>query len=239
MPWTFEWAAYLGGLRSMEAFLQLASPTVREMPHMRTSVTQGCEDAAAAADFNGRLKRALASPMEAAAVVNFWRDAGPDLWFAKNPDFDRRFRDCFLSWHEAAVRGELAGWLTTSPGALALVLLLDQFPRNTFRGTPRMYQTDALAREIAAAGIAAGHDRRVEEKLRLFFYLPFGHSEDLADQERSVALTSHLGQPHLSHAERHRDIVRRFGRFPHRNPILGRAMTEEEQRFLDEGGFAG
>lgn len=137
------------------------------------------------------------------------------------------------------MRGELAGWLTTSHGALALVLLLDQFPRNAFRGTPRMYQTDALAREIAAAGIAAGHDRSVEEKLRLFFYLPFGHSEDLTDQERSVALTSDLGQPNLSHAERHRDIVRRFGRFPHRNPILGRAMTEEEQKFLDEGGFAG
>ena len=242
MSWTFEWAANLYGQYSVESFLQLASLTGHGLPHIGTlsgSAAEGSEDAAATAAFNGRLKRALASTTEAAAVVNFWQDAGPDLWFAKDPDFDRRFRERFLSWHEAAARGELAGWLTTSHGALALVLLLDQFPRNAFRGTPRMYQTDALARKIAAAAIAAGHDRSVEEKLRLFFYLPFGHSEDLTDQELSVALNGHLGQPSLCHAERHRDIVRRFGRFPHRNPILGRAMTKEEQKFLDEGGFAG
>jgi uncharacterized protein (DUF924 family) len=242
MSWTFEWAAQLRGFYSVEAFLQMASLTGHGLSDVGTlsgSAAEGSEDAAATAAFNESLKRALASPMEAAAVVNFWQDAGPDLWFAKDPDFDRSFRERFLSWHEAAVRGELAGWLSTPYGALALLLLLDQFPRNAFRGTPRMYQTDALAREMAAAAIAAGHDRIVEEKLRLFFYLPFGHSEDLTDQERSVALNSHLGQPNLSHAERHRDIVRRFGRFPHRNPILGRAMTEEEQKFLDEGGFAG
>ncbi|MFN0193520.1 MAG: DUF924 family protein [Aestuariivirga sp.] len=212
------------------------------MPHIGTlsgSAAEGVANAATTTAFNESLRRALAGPAEAATVVDFWQDAGPDLWFAKNPDFDRRFRERFLSWHEAAARGELAGWLNTSEEALALVLLLDQFPRNAFRGTPRMYRTDALARDMAAAAIAAGHDCGVEEKLRVFFYLPFGHSEDLTDQERSVALNAHLGQPNLSHAERHRDIVRRFGRFPHRNPILGRAMTEEEQRFLDEGGFSG
>ena len=172
-------------------------------------------------------------------VVDFWREAGPGLWFAKDDAFDRRFRERFLSAHEAAARGELAGWLATPDGALALVLLLDQFPRNAFRGTPRMYATDALAREVTAAAIDAGHDRAVEALMQLFFYLPFGHSEDLADQERSVALDRRLGQPDLSHAERHRDIVRRFGRFPHRNPILGRPMRPEEQRFLDDGGYAG
>ncbi len=182
---------------------------------------------------------ALNPPAEAIAVVDFWRVAGPGLWFAKNAAFDRRFRERFLSWHEAAARGELAYWRASATRALALVLLLDQFPRNAFRGTPRMYATDAMVREAAAAAIDAGHDRAVETALQLFFYLPFAHSEDLADQDRSVALVRRLGQPHLSHAEGHRDIVRRFGRFPHRNPILGRVATAEEQRFLDEGGFAG
>jgi uncharacterized protein (DUF924 family) len=176
---------------------------------------------------------------EALAVVNFWRAAGPDLWFAKDPGFDREFRERFLSWHEAAAAGRLGRWQTSDIGALALVLLLDQFPRNAFRGTPRMYSTDAMARNAAAAAIDAGHDHAVAAELQLFFYLPFAHSESLADQDRSVALVRRLGQPHLSHAEGHRDIVRRFGRFPHRNPILGRPMTPDEQRFLDDGGFAG
>ena len=175
----------------------------------------------------------------AAAVVAFWRKAGAGLWFAKDDAFDRRFREHFLSLHEAAARGELGGWLATAEGALGLVVLLDQFPRNAFRGTPRMYATDALAREVATAAIDAGYDRAVPMELQLFFYLPYGHSENLNDQERSVALAQRLGQPNVSHAERHRDIIRRFGRFPHRNPILGRTMRPEEQKFLDDGGYAG
>ena len=175
----------------------------------------------------------------AAAVVAFWRKAGAGLWFAKDDAFDRRFREHFLSLYEAAARGELGGWLATAEGALGLVVLLDQFPRNAFRGTPRMYAADALAREVATAAIDAGHDRAVPMELQLFFYLPFGHSENLNDQERSVALAQRLGQPNVSHAERHRDIIQRFGRFPHRNPILGRTMRPEEQHFLDEGGYAG
>jgi uncharacterized protein (DUF924 family) len=102
-----------------------------------------------------------------------------------------------------------------------------------------MYATDPAARVEADAAIAAGHDRAVEPALQAFFYLPFEHSEDSADQDRSVALFRRLGPPHLPYAEHHRDIVRRFGRFPHRNPLLGRVTTAEEQRFLDEGGFAG
>lgn len=176
---------------------------------------------------------------EAGAVVDFWRGAGPSLWFAKDAAFDQRFRDRFLPSYEAAARGELPEWPATADGALALLLLLDQFPRNAFRGTPRMYATDTMARQVAHAAVEAGHDRAVEPQLSLFFYLPFGHSEDLADQERSVALARRLGQPSLSHAERHRDIISRFGRFPHRNPTLGRTMTEAEQRYLDEGGYAG
>ncbi len=179
------------------------------------------------------------TPHEAAEVVAFWREAGAARWFAKDPVFDTLFRERFLDAYLTTARGEHAGWLATSEGALGLLLLLDQFPRNAFRGTPRMYASDALARRMAAAALEAGHDRAVEPDLRVFFYLPFGHSEELADQERAVALCRPLGEPALSHAARHRDIVRRFGRFPHRNPILGRMMTAEEQVFLDSGGFAG
>lgn len=176
---------------------------------------------------------------EAAAVLAFWREAGPRMWFAKDDTFDRHFRERFLPLHEAAARGELGAWQASPEGALALMILLDQFPRNAFRGTPRMYTTDTMARALADAAIKAGHDLAVPIELALFFYLPFGHSENLADQDRSVALARRLGQPNLSHAERHRGIIRRFGRFPHRNPILGRDMKPEEQLYLDEGGYAG
>jgi uncharacterized protein (DUF924 family) len=186
-----------------------------------------------------RAPMASGTPATAFSVVEFWREAGPSLWFAKDKAFDHRFRQRLLSTHEAAARGELDGWLATPTGALALILLLDQFPRNAFRGTQRMYATDAKARAVAAAAIAAGHDRAVPNELRLFMYLPFGHSEDPADQERSVTLAEALGEPDVSHAKRHRDIIRRFGRFPHRNPILGRSMQPDEQRYLDGGGYAG
>jgi uncharacterized protein (DUF924 family) len=179
------------------------------------------------------------APAEAREVVAFWEGAGPALWFAKDAEFDRRFRERFLPLHEAAARGELDGWNTTPAGALALMVLLDQFPRNSFRGTPRMYATDAAARKLAHAAIAAGHDRAVAMDLRKFFYLPFAHSEDLADQDRSVELCGPLGGFDLRQAEHHRDIVRRFGRFPHRNAILGRPMTQAEEEYLANGGYTG
>jgi uncharacterized protein (DUF924 family) len=161
------------------------------------------------------------------------------MWFAKDDGFDRRFRERFLSAHEAAARGELEQWQGTPEGALALVILLDQFPRNAFRNTPRMYDTDALARRAAATAYSAGYDRRVGPELRKFFLLPFAHSEDMADQERAVALARRIGLEDLKHAEHHRDIVRRFGRFPHRNRILGRDSTPEELRYLANGGYQG
>lgn len=184
----------------------------------------------------GESRSLLAGP---SAVIAFWSEAGPSLWFAKDAAFDRRFRETFIATHEAACRGEFDHWLKTPGGALALTLLLDQFPRNAFRGTPRMYASDPKALAVANAAIAAGRDRHIDADLRLFFYLPYAHSEALADQERSVALCRALDANSLAHAEGHRDIVKRFGRFPHRNVILGRATTDEEQRFLDEGGFAG
>lgn len=176
---------------------------------------------------------------EAAELVAFWKAAGPPKWFAKDQDFDRRFRERFLASYEMAARGELSSWLQTAEGALALVLLLDQFPRNAFRGTPRMYATDELARKAADVAIARGFDRAVEEQLQSFFYLPFGHSENMADQERAVALCSRFSPEQQKYALGHRDIVRRFGRFPHRNAILGRASSAAELDFLAQGGFAG
>jgi uncharacterized protein (DUF924 family) len=183
--------------------------------------------------------REAEAPAEAREVVAFWEGAGPALWFAKDDEFDRRFRGRFLPLHDAAARGDLDGWNETPAGALALLILLDQFPRNAFRGTPRMYATDAAARRLAVAAIAAGHDRFVALDLQKFFYLPFGHSEDLADQERAVELCARLGGRDSSQAQHHRDIVRRFGRFPHRNAILGRASTKEEAEYLALGGYAG
>jgi uncharacterized protein (DUF924 family) len=173
----------------------------------------------------------------ASDVVGFWRAAGPDEWFEQRSGFDEEFRRRFLEPHEHASGGHLDAWVDHPEGAMALMILLDQFPRNAFRGSARMYATDELARRYADRALQAGFDERVDAEMRLFFYLPFAHSERLEDQDRSVALHSRIG--YLENARRHRDIIRRFGRFPHRNPILGRPMTPEEQAFLDAGGFAG
>lgn len=172
-------------------------------------------------------------------VVGFWREAGPGAWFRKDTAFDTAFRERFLPAHEAAARGELDEWAYTADGALALLILLDQFPRNSFRGDPRMFATDEKARAIAAAAISAGHDKEVDPPLRQFFHLPLMHSEDIADQELCVQLTQTLGEESARYARLHRDIIARFGRFPHRNAVLARESTAEERRFLDEGGFAG
>lgn len=177
--------------------------------------------------------------MEPGDVVAFWRDAGPSRWFKKDEAFDQTFRDRFLAAHEAASRGDLDAWQRTAEGALALCILLDQFPRNSFRGSPRMFATDAKAREVARAAVDAGFDTQVDESLRQFFYLPFMHSERIEDQDLCVQLTTRIGEESARYARMHRDIVARFGRFPHRNTVLGRATTPEEQRFLDEGGFSG
>ena len=172
-------------------------------------------------------------------VVDFWREAGPDRWFRKDEAFDREFRDRFMTLHLAAARRECDAWENTAYSGLALLLLLDQFPRNAFRGTGHMYATDPLARYYARRLIQAGHDAEIAAGMRVFCYLPLSHWEDRDDQRRSVALHRPLGRPWLYHAEDHQRIVERFGRFPHRNPLLGRDTTPEEQAFLDQGGFAG
>src|SRR5215475_178462 len=173
-------------------------------------------------------------------VVAFWHKAGPDRWFNKDAAFDKEIYERFFDTYEAAAAGKLSGWEQTAQSALALLLLLDQFPRNMFRGDARAFATDPLARAVAAGAIVRGFDSQVPTELRSFFYLPFEHSEDLADQERCLALNSAAGdKENLKWAEIHADIIRRFGRFPHRNAALGRASTPEEQAFLDDGGFAG
>lgn len=177
------------------------------------------------------------SPPE--AVAAFWASLTHEVWFGKDPVFDQKFRAAFSAQHGAAARGELMPWLATPKGALSLVVLLDQYPRNAFRGTPRMYATDPLARIVADAALDLGHDKAFRPELRGFFYLPFAHSEHLVDQERSVALCADLPEPGPSHSRGHRDTIARFGRFPHRNPILGRTMTDEEAAWLAAGGFAG
>ena len=176
----------------------------------------------------------------ATKVVEFWTNAGPQKWFTRDAAFDAEFRELFLDEHYAAAKRAREHWLTTAEGALALMILLDQFPRNCFRDTAHSYATDGLARHYAMRAVEEGLDLQLVPKLRAFIYLPFEHSEDPQDQERSVAMFDALGdKEYLQYAELHRDIIRRFGRFPHRNAVLGRMPTPEELDYLAEGGFSG
>ena len=175
-----------------------------------------------------------------ADVVTFWTEAGPARWFAKDEAFDSRFRRAFGDSHFAAARRELDAWADTPEGALALLILLDQFPRNVFRGTGHAFATDPLARRFARLAVDAGHDQAQPPDLRPLVYLPFQHSEDMADQDRSLALFQALPRrPDDRWAEHHHAVVARFGRFPHRNAALGRETTPEEGAFLKADGFTG
>jgi uncharacterized protein (DUF924 family) len=174
-----------------------------------------------------------------ADVVAFWRAAGPERWFKKDASFDDEIRRRFLALHEAAAASKLTDWEASAEGALALLILLDQFSRNMFRGQARTFATDSLALAIASRAILHGFDGAFPD-LRGFFYLPFMHSEELADQERAIAFyRARDDTDGLKWAKQHADIIRRFGRFPHRNAVLGRVSTREEKEFLDGGGFAG
>jgi uncharacterized protein (DUF924 family) len=175
-----------------------------------------------------------------AEILAFWREAGRDRWYRQDGAFDDEVRRRYLAlWHEAAA-GKLASWEASDEGALALAIVLDQFPRNMFRGDPRTYSTDAMAREVASRAIDRGADARIDPALKEFLYLPFMHSEHLSDQLRCVDLFRKSGDAeNLKYAEGHADIVRRFGRFPHRNRLLDRRTTPEEQAFLEAGGFSG
>lgn len=175
---------------------------------------------------------------DANEIVTFWREAGPERWFGKDGAFDAIIAERFGDTYRAARQGEFDDWETSPEGSLALLILLDQFPRNMFRATPDAYRTDATAVLLAERAIERGHDKAVAPELRRFFYLPFMHAEDLAAQERSVALYEAAGDADsVTWARHHRDIVARFGRFPHRNLILGRESTPEELAFLETDDF--
>lgn len=178
-------------------------------------------------------------PQAAQEVIDFWLDAGPAKWFSKSAAFDEAFSTRFHDLHYCAARQELANWMNHPESALALILLLDQYPRNAFRGTGHMFATDGLALHYARQALAADFLLRIEPDLRNFICLPFMHAEDMGVQEEAVILYRTHVPDSMSWAHEHRDIIRRFGRFPHRNAEMGRDTTVEEQQFLDEGGFAG
>lgn len=174
------------------------------------------------------------------AVIAFWKEAGPGKWFARDDAFDAEFRRRFETAHFAAARRELDHWAASAEGSLALLILLDQFPRNVWRGTGHAFATDPLARHFALAAIDAGLDRQIENDLRRFVYLPLQHAEDMTLQGRQLALFQTMERPADDRwAEHHHAVIGRFGRFPHRNRALGRQTTPEEQAFLDADGFRG
>ncbi len=184
------------------------------------------------------------------AILTFWFGAIQDerscfeerskLWFAQNPAFDQEIVHRFQPDYELAAQGQLTHWTQTARGGLALVLVLDQFPRNMFRNDPRAFATDQQAQQVAERVIAAGFDRQLRSVERYFVYVPFMHSEKREHQQRSVTLFQQLAEQReyfdTSYAVRHKDVIDRFGRFPHRNNVLGRASTSEELEFLKQPG---
>lgn len=177
------------------------------------------------------------------AITKFWvEEIGPEGWYAVNEAVDRRIIDEFEETWRAALAGELNDWLLRPETALALIIVLDQFPRNMFRGCEQAFSSDARALAAAKKAIGLGHDLKTPEPERQFFYLPLMHSECLVDQDRCVRLVltrmPKTGDHCLTHARAHRDVIRQFGRFPYRNDALGRSSSESERSYLDAGGYA-
>lgn len=181
----------------------------------------------------------MADPAE---ILDYWiADLGPAGWYAGGEDLDAEIRDRFMEAWQAAADDGLDHWVAGAGPALAFILLTDQFPRNMFRGTAKAFDTDPRARAAADRAIREGWDVVAPEPERQFFYLPFMHSEEIGDQDRCVALMKdrlpETGTSNLLHAHAHREVIRRFHRFPHRNAALGRANTAEETQFLENGGY--
>jgi len=173
-------------------------------------------------------------------VITFWKNAGYEKWFANDDAFDAEFDQRFRGQHFRAARRELEGWMGDAEGALALILLLDQFPRNCFRESAHSYATDGLARHYATRAVEADFDAQVDPALKIFFYMPYEHSETLDDQQRSLDLFRATGNDeYVKYAQLHYDLIARFGRFPHRNEAMGRTSTPEERDYLAAGGFKG
>lgn len=174
-------------------------------------------------------------------ILDFWFAAGPEKWFKKSDTFDAEIRRRFGETHAQAAAGKLDGWAADAQGMLALILVLDQFSRNLWRNDHRAFTQDAKALALADEAVRRRYDVETPVTARKWFYMPYMHSEDPAAQERGlVYFAQRLDDPEtMKFAIEHADIIRRFGRFPHRNGIVGRETTPEEQSFLDEGGFAG
>ena len=180
------------------------------------------------------------APNRAGDILTFWHEAGPEMWYKQDDSFDRTIREGFGALWETACDGGCNHWAMGSKGALALIILTDQFPRNMFRDSPRAFASDRLALRIAAMALNHGWDEKIDGMMRQFFYLPFMHSEMLTDQDRSVRLfkARMAGGDNLLHARAHREVIRRYGRFPYRNAALGRVSTPEEESFLTAGGYS-
>lgn len=176
-------------------------------------------------------------------IIDFWvNQVGPAGWYQGSEELDQTVRDRFEKEWDAAQRGQYDLWMTDANSALAYIILMDQFPRNMFRGSGKAFSTDRLAVAAAKRAIAAGWDKRIEEPQRQFFYLPLMHSENLPDQERCVRLmltrmNSEAGPSNILHARVHREVIRRFGRFPYRNDALSRSSTGAEASFVEQGGY--
>ncbi|HUY69107.1 MAG TPA: DUF924 family protein [Alphaproteobacteria bacterium] len=176
-------------------------------------------------------------PLTPEDILNFWfYEIGRERWFADDRALDGQIRDKFLPPYENAIAGGLTEWEATPEGALALLLLLDQFPRRMFRGTARAFESDERALDLARAAIIKHFDDRIDRSFKLFFYLPFLNSESMGDQRLALFYIRERVKENdwLARAEQHFDIIQRFGRFPQRNPILGRALTAEETEFLKQ-----
>jgi uncharacterized protein (DUF924 family) len=175
-------------------------------------------------------------------ILNFWvYEIGRDRWFANDNSLDLQIRERFEKTYELAVSGQLKAWEETPEGMLALMLLLDQFPRRMFRGTPRAFETDEIAVDLARSAIIKHFDDRIDRQYKLLFYLPFLNSENMGDQRLALFYIRERAKENdwLSLAEQNFEIVQHFGRFPQRNPILGREQTPEEVAFLERARARG
>ncbi len=176
---------------------------------------------------------------DAAAVLEFWLQAGPKSWFARDDDFDAAMRNRFASLHEEASQGQHDDWADSPDGALALVLVLDQFSRNLFRDDARAFAQDGHALKIAKDALDRGFDKKVDPAVFVFFYMPYMHSESILDQRSCIRLFHAANKSdNMTYAIIHHHVIARFGHFPHRNQAIGRPTSPAEQRFLDDGGFS-
>lgn len=179
-------------------------------------------------------------PELASEIVGFWRGAGRELWFSKNDEFDETVKQRYGDLPDKAMADAFVTWRDHPTSALALILILDQFPRNIFRASANAFAYDQKAIDEASIAIERRHDAAFTLPLKRFYYIPYMHAEELGHQQRCLDLCNDAeDEEGVKFAQIHYDIIKRFGRFPHRNEVLGRKTTDEERRFLEDGGFAG